>query len=709
MSHVGAVAPQYREMTPNFGPGLAIIGVVYAGLAVTVVIPLLSVLVQAFSDGGGFDVDNLKRVMTSATIIRAVGNTISISVLTVIIAAALGVSLAWLNARTDMPFKRFFEPLNMIPFYLSSIVGALSWQVVAAPRSGLLNNWLAPFFDTPPFNIYSIWGISLVLGIFYTPYIYLFTLGSLRSMDASLEEAARISGASVIQTALRVTIPLSAPAIISSCMLVFVTAAGIFGVPLVLGTPARISTLSTLIYDNIISYPSDYGTAAILSLGLFLFVLILTLIQIRILRGRAFTTVTGKGYRPQTVNLGRYGWVGVGANGIYLLFVLGPFLALVMVSFMDAWVGHFELGRLTLQNYYHVLFLDETARRGFFNSMFISPVGATISVFICLALALVVQRTRLPGRSGIVWLTLLPLTVPGVVLGLGFLIAYLQNAALRHALDHHHRLHRRLPADRVPQHGGAGARGLARARRIGAHVRRQLAAIHDAHHPAAGGARYGGDLDADVRRLHPRSQRVDDAVHLRHRNHVDRADPHHGLRGLWHFRRVRRAADDPASQLRRGDPAVLEYARRSQGEWLIERSLQCLRLRTRPSSTQLPPGACQVGCSRRRAAGTEAARQAGASASPVLVENLVKGYGEVLAVRNVSFTVEPGTTATLLGPSGCGKTTTLRCIAGLEVPSCRAHHDRRARSSSTTRPSASSCPRSARSAWCFSPMRSGRT
>ena len=426
MSLVGAVIPQNREMIPNFGPGLAIIGVVYAGLAVTVVIPLLSVLVQAFSDGGGFDVDNLKRVMTSATIIRAVGNTISISVLTVIIAAALGVSLAWLNARTDMPFKRFFEPLNMIPFYLSSIVGALSWQVVAAPRSGLLNNWLAPFFDTPPFNIYSIWGISLVLGIFYTPYIYLFTLGSLRSMDASLEEAARISGASVIQTALRVTIPLSAPAIISSCMLVFVTAAGIFGVPLVLGTPARISTLSTLIYDNIISYPSDYGTAAILSLGLFLFVLILTLIQIRILRGRAFTTVTGKGYRPQTANLGRYGWVGVGANGIYLLFVLGPFLALVMVSFMDAWVGHFELGRLTLQNYYHVLFLDETARRGFFNSMFISPVGATISVFICLALALVVQRTRLPGRGGIVWLTLLPLTVPGVVLGLGFLIAYLK-------------------------------------------------------------------------------------------------------------------------------------------------------------------------------------------------------------------------------------------------------------------------------------------
>jgi iron(III) transport system permease protein len=426
VSLVGAVIPQNREMIPNFGPGLAIIGVVYAGLAVTVVIPLLSVLVQAFSDGGGFDIDNLKRVMTSATIIRAVGNTISISVLTVIIAAALGVSLAWLNARTDMPFKRFFEPLNMIPFYLSSIVGALSWQVVAAPRSGLLNNWLAPFFDTPPFNIYSIWGISLVLGIFYTPYIYLFTLGSLRSMDASLEEAARISGASVIQTALRVTIPLSAPAIISSCMLVFVTAAGIFGVPLVLGTPARISTLSTLIYDNIISYPSDYGTAAILSLGLFLFVLILTLIQIRILRGRAFTTVTGKGYRPQTVSLGRYGWVGVGANGIYLLFVLGPFLALVMVSFMDAWVGHFELGRLTLQNYYHVLFLDETARRGFFNSMFISPVGATVSVFVCLALALVVQRTRLPGRGGIVWLTLLPLTVPGVVLGLGFLIAYLK-------------------------------------------------------------------------------------------------------------------------------------------------------------------------------------------------------------------------------------------------------------------------------------------
>ncbi|MGV6874269.1 ABC transporter permease [Pseudochelatococcus sp. B33] len=415
------------RLAPNHASGMLVMTIIYAGLAATVVFPLLAVLVQAFFHGPGVNVENLRNVFTSPLIVRAIYNTIAISVMAVVLAAFLGVSLAWLNARTDMPFKRYFEPLNMIPFYLSSVVGALSWQVVAAPRSGMLNTLLAPITGGAVFNIYSIWGVALVLGIFYTPYIYLFTLGSLKSMDASLEEAARTSGASILQTALRITIPLSAPAITSSCMLVFMTAAGIFGVPLLLGTPGRVHTLSTLIYRYVSDYPTDYGTAAILSAALFIFVVILTILQMRILRGRHFTTVTGKGYKPRLINLGMLGWFAVGLNGLYLLLVLGPFVALLIVSFADAWTGTIDFSRFTWMNYYRVLFVDETAQRGFFNSMFIAPVGATISVFICLIMALVVRRTRLPGREGVVWLTLLPLTVPGIVLGLGFLIAYLQS------------------------------------------------------------------------------------------------------------------------------------------------------------------------------------------------------------------------------------------------------------------------------------------
>jgi len=350
-------------------------------------------------------------------------NTLIVSVLTVVMAAGIGVTLAWLIARSDMPGKRILDPLNMLPFYLSSVVGALSWQVIAAPRSGLINNLLAPWFGGPTFNIYSVGGISLVLGLFYAPYVYLFTLGSLQSMDASLEDAARMSGASKFQTAIRITLPLSAPAILSACILVFVTAAGIFGVPLVLGVPGNVHTLSTLIYRSINEYPADFATAAILSSALFLFTAVFTVIQIMLLRGRRFTTVTGKGYRPRMVELGRWRWAALAVNGLYLVFVIGPFAALLLVSFQDAWTGAFDWARLTLANYHKVMFVDAIAKRGLINSLIISTVGATIAVAVCMLLALTIHRTRLPGREGIAPLAMVPVTVPGIVFGLGFLVA----------------------------------------------------------------------------------------------------------------------------------------------------------------------------------------------------------------------------------------------------------------------------------------------
>jgi iron(III) transport system permease protein len=405
------------------GHGVLIVAVIYAGLAIGVIYPLLAVLVQAFFEGAGVSVDKIVEVFTTPNIVDAVVNTFIVSVLTVVLAAGIGVTLAWLIARSNMPGKRVLDPLNMIPFYLSSVVGALSWQVIAAPRAGLLNSLLAPLFSAPPFNVYSVGGISLVLGLFYAPYVYLFTLGSLQSMDASLEDSARMSGASKFQTAIRITLPLSAPAILSACILVFVTAAGIFGVPLVLGVPGNVHTLSTLIYRSINEYPADFATAAILSSALFIFTALFTAVQIMLLRGRRFTTVTGKGYRPRTVDLGRWRWAAVAVNGVYLVFVIGPFIALLLVSFQDAWTGAFDWARLTLANYHKVIFVDVTARRGLVNSLVISTIGASIAVAICMTLALTIHRTRLPGREGIAPLAMVPVTVPGIVFGLGFLIA----------------------------------------------------------------------------------------------------------------------------------------------------------------------------------------------------------------------------------------------------------------------------------------------
>jgi iron(III) transport system permease protein len=405
------------------GRAFAIMAVIYGGLAVTVVYPLVMVFAQTVVQDQGLSIAKIGRVLASRSVVNAIVNTLLVSTLTVVLAASIGIALAWLMARSNMPFKRLLEPLNMIPFYLSSVVGALSWQVIAAPRTGLLNTALAPLFDRPAFNIYSAGGIAFVLGLFYAPYVYLFTRASLQSMESSLEDAARMSGASRLAIALRITLPLSAPAILSACILVFVTSAGIFGVPLVLGVPGRVHTLSTLIYRFINDYPPDYAAAAILSSALLLFTAALTALQLLLVRGRSFVTVTGKGYRPRQVDLGAWRWAGAGLNALYLLFVVAPFIALLMVSFQDAWTGAFDWARLTLRNYERVLFVDITARRGLVNSLVISTVGATLAVAICALLALVVQRTRLPARRGVSLLAMLPVTVPGIVLGFGFLIA----------------------------------------------------------------------------------------------------------------------------------------------------------------------------------------------------------------------------------------------------------------------------------------------
>jgi len=399
---------------------------IYAMLFVSIIYPMLMILYESvFNASEGFFV-HAGSVLTDRDVVVAIGNTLQISVLATLIAGSLGVTLAWLVARTDMPFAKILDPLNMLPFYLSSVVGALSWQVIASPKIGLLNKLLEPVFGAGPVvNIYSITGIAFVLGLFYAPYIYLFTLESLRSMDASLEEAARMAGSSILNTAFKITLPLSAPAILSSFMLVFVTCAGIFGVPQVLGTPGHVTTISTIIYRAMNDYPADYPTAALLSLLLFLFTAALIVLQIRLLKNKSFATITGKGYRPRPLKLGRWRWFGFGMNLFYIVLIFLPFTALCAVSLQDAWTGAFHWSRLTFNNYLAVLFVEDAARRGFSNSLLISSVGATIAIAVCFFLALIVQKTKLPGRKVISMISTLPVAIPGIVLGLGFLVGFI--------------------------------------------------------------------------------------------------------------------------------------------------------------------------------------------------------------------------------------------------------------------------------------------
>ena len=212
--------------------------------------------------GASLSLGNFARLLTEDRFPRAVVNTLICGAGATISSCVLGFTLAWLVARTDMPLRRWFDAGNLVPFFLSPYVGAISWIYLVAPNSGILQqlarHWLGVQL---PVNVYGLGGVIWVLTLFYTPYVYLFALAPLRQMDAAFEDAARVHGASFWQTLRHVSIPLVSPALMSGALVVFVTGAGLFDVPLALASPSGIPTIPTEIYSAV-QYPADFGRAA---------------------------------------------------------------------------------------------------------------------------------------------------------------------------------------------------------------------------------------------------------------------------------------------------------------------------------------------------------------------------------------------------------------------------------------------------------------
>ena len=377
-----------------------------------------------------FTFTNFTKTFATFEVMDASLNTLIIALGTSIFSCFTGVSLAWFHARTDMPFRGSMEALTLIPFFLSSFLGAIAWWALAAPRTGILNRWMIDLFglSAPPFNIYSMTGIIMVMALFYTPYMYLFTIGSLNRMDPSLEESARVCGTGVLRTALRVTIPLSTPAMLSGAIIVFVVSMGVFGVPSLLGPIARISTLSTIIYTKMEEYPLDIGGAAALGSILMVFTALGLYFQRKIIAPRSYVTVTGKGYRPSRVSLGHWKYVALAINCFYvLLAVILPLGALLLASFNRAWLGGFLWSQLSIYNWAYVLFEYEYAIQATKNSLILGLVGGFITVVLCTFLSMVILRGRNKKLSGAVdYLSTLPIGVPGLIMGMAFLITWIK-------------------------------------------------------------------------------------------------------------------------------------------------------------------------------------------------------------------------------------------------------------------------------------------
>ncbi|MGZ3350330.1 MAG: ABC transporter permease [Xanthobacteraceae bacterium] len=390
--------------------------------------PFLATAIRSllFWDAGGGhpSLQNFNALFQDPRFYQAVGNTLLAGAGATVLSCLLGFALAWIVSRTDLPGRQWFEILNLVPFFLSPYVGAVAWIYLAAPNSGMLQNWLGALGISLDFiRIYRIGGVIWVLALFYTPSVYLFVIAPMRQMDAALEDAARVHGASFWYTLRHVTVPLLMPSLLSGALGVFVTSAGLFDVPLALAATRGIRTMPTEIFQSV-QYPSDFGRAAAFGVVVMTATIALAILQRQYLGRRRFETVSGKGYRPRLIRLR---WRGrVAALALELVYIGGgvvlPTLAMMMVAFSAIWTGRLNPAALTLRNFDYVIFGYKLTQQAILNSLFLALVGATIGVMLALLQAYYLNRGNTK-RSALVDAVLsLPLGIPGIILGLGFLI-----------------------------------------------------------------------------------------------------------------------------------------------------------------------------------------------------------------------------------------------------------------------------------------------
>jgi iron(III) transport system permease protein len=348
------------------------------------------------------------------------------SVLSILLAA----TLAWIAVRTNAPFRKLFELTAIVPNIFPPVMLAVAWTVLLSPRTGLINRILMQVFnlDVAPLNIYSLEGMIFVEGLITTPLAFLIISASLYSMDPSLEESARVAGSSNFQVAMRITFPIVRPALLAAVMLNFVRAIESFDTPAIIALPARIEVFTTKIYREAIgAFPPNQNLAATYAVSLLFITMVFVYFYRRLtFRSERYVTVTGRGYRPTIIDLGKWRYPASAIAGlILLLIVIFPFLVLIYVSFVT-YVhvpGEKTWELLTLDNY-RSNFTDTRTYRALQNSLVLAVGGATLCMLLAAVTAWVTTKTKAAGRGIIEALTFIPWAFPGTALAIGLVWTY---------------------------------------------------------------------------------------------------------------------------------------------------------------------------------------------------------------------------------------------------------------------------------------------
>jgi len=343
-------------------------------------------------------------------------------------AAAAATPLAWLVARTDMPLRRTIRALVTASFVTPPFLGAIAWETLAAPNSGLFNQWCRALFGLGEYehvlNIYSAGGLVFVMACYAFPYTFVLVANALDTIPAELEDASAILGGTRARTLRRVTLPLVLPALAAGMLVAFVQALTQFGTPAILALPAGFHVITTKIW-SLFQEPPEPHLAAAAAMPLLLATMLLLRGQQMLLGRRGYAVIGGRSGAKRPVRLGPWRWPAIAAALLIVsLPVIFPYLALIKTALVRTPSDPLTLANLTWHNLRFVFLDFSQTRQALANTLVLGLAAATGATALALAVGYVTSRRLGPFPRVLGFLATAPVAIPGIVLGVGLFLSY---------------------------------------------------------------------------------------------------------------------------------------------------------------------------------------------------------------------------------------------------------------------------------------------
>ncbi len=418
-----------KPVISGFDASLLLFGGVALLLALLVLLPIGWLAWYSVTDGAGrLTSANFVRLVADPAMRRPLLTTLEIAVASALAACVVAVPLAWLVSRTDLPFRGAIRALVTASFVTPPFLGAVAWELLAAPNSGLLNQWARSLFGLDEFDyvfdIYTETGVIFCIACYTFPYVFTLLANALENIPADLDDASHILGGGPLVTLRKITLPLILPSILAGTLVAFLQALTIFGTPAILALPSGFHTMTTKIW-SLFQVPPQPNLAAAAALPILLITLLVLQLQRWLLGRRSYVVIGGKNSPPRRIHLGA---LRLPALLLCFLIMLNPIFlpygALLKAAIVNNLSDPLSWSTLSARHLHFILWEFSGTRDAMVNTLILGVASATVVTFMALVVGYLASRRLVPGHRLLPVLAMAPIAVPGIVMGVGLFLVY---------------------------------------------------------------------------------------------------------------------------------------------------------------------------------------------------------------------------------------------------------------------------------------------